>query len=142
MIACTPGSARAAVASRLAKWRSRLLAWIEDRTDATDAAYFAAHAFVREAAGPTGQLSGTLSRDFLAWYFLGSSYLVELNPGSELATGAAKAEAALGQSILLDPKFAGDVNQTGAYEGSRSSPSSMRGRRAGSASCRSTRRTS
>jgi Zn-dependent protease with chaperone function len=87
-------------------WHDRLLSWIEDRSQSTTPAYLAAHEFVRGQVDAAGQLVAPLDGDALAWYFLGTSYLRDTKAGQPADTSASRAEAALRQSIKLDPAFA------------------------------------
>jgi Zn-dependent protease with chaperone function len=87
-------------------WRGRLLAWIGDRTPATDPAYRAARAFAREQATAQGELPPELSRDALAWYFLGSGWMEEAGEDSGRRWLLPRAEQALRRSLQLDANFA------------------------------------
>ena len=88
-------------------WRQRLWNWIDDRSDNTTPAYYAAWEFMKGQAGPDGKLAPPLVGDAFAWYLLGSALGWD---AAKDRTGAkalyAKAEAALRQSLALDPKFA------------------------------------
>jgi Zn-dependent protease with chaperone function len=88
-------------------WRGRLLAWVHDRGNQTDAAFLAAYAFVLKEAEPSGELRGALAGDALAWYLLGSAYLHQRAASREEANQQARrAEQALRRSLRLDPQFA------------------------------------
>jgi Zn-dependent protease with chaperone function/Flp pilus assembly protein TadD len=83
-------------------WRVRLKAWFGDRGHAVDAAYEAAHDFMRKQATAQGELPASLANDALAWYLLGGAFLY----GTDKTEDAAKAERALRRSIELEPNFA------------------------------------
>jgi Zn-dependent protease with chaperone function len=87
-------------------WRQRLRSWISDPSHRTDAAYNAARAFVKDQAKENGELLPPLAEDALAWYFLGSAYILDRAPGADLHRQAARGEAALRRSLQLDPAFA------------------------------------
>lgn len=87
-------------------WRQRLLDWIGDRSQQTDAAYLAVTMFMKDQANANGDLTGDLGRDALAWYFLGSYYLWEAPKAEARESAAKKAEACLRRSLALDDKFA------------------------------------
>lgn len=88
-------------------WRVRLLDWINDRGHSTDEAYKAVWAFTMAQANAAGELPPALAGDALAWYFLGSGYLMSANTEGAATTAAEdRAEKALRKSLLLDSKFA------------------------------------
>src|SRR5262245_10850294 len=49
-------------------WRRRLRDWIGDRTENTNAAYYAAWEFLKKQANPAGELPQSFAADELAWY--------------------------------------------------------------------------
>jgi Zn-dependent protease with chaperone function/cytochrome c-type biogenesis protein CcmH/NrfG len=88
------------------KWRSRLLAWMVERSHNPDAAYEAARSFMRRQADAAGNLPQPLAEDAVAWYLLGSAYLYEPVKDAEQIEAGRKAEQAFRRSLQLDPKFA------------------------------------
>jgi Zn-dependent protease with chaperone function len=88
-------------------WRERMLSWIDDKSQQTDAAFEAASRFVRSQSPDGISLPAPWADDFFAWYQLGNSHLrdsasIKKNP---IATGQS-AESAFRQCVRLNPKFA------------------------------------
>jgi Zn-dependent protease with chaperone function len=84
-------------------WRERLLPWLGDPGDASEAAFEAAQKMLAQRGGPAVQLAPPLDQDYFAWYILGSGVLRE---ESNRQVGARRAEPAFRKSIELDPAFA------------------------------------
>lgn len=89
-------------------WRPRLLGWINDRSDATDAAFLAARDLFVQQATAKDELPRAVAQDAFAWYLLGSGLMRQLDAatGKPDPRGATRAEAAFRRSLQLDPKFA------------------------------------
>lgn len=89
------------------QWRLRLLSWIGDRSQATDAAFDAAREFFGREVGEGQSLPEWLNGDAYAWYVWNGALMRR-----EAADPAARhklvdqAEAAIRRSLELDPQFA------------------------------------
>ncbi len=84
-------------------WKERLTSWFGDRTRQTDEAYRAAERFARSQANAAGELPQKYTRDYLAWYFLGGSYMLDTSYGPR---DPGRAEMAYRWCTLVAPKFA------------------------------------
>jgi Zn-dependent protease with chaperone function len=89
------------------QWRPRLLAWIVDRGQSTEAAYGAAREFISREAHEKESLPDWLDGDAFAWYVWGGALLrrTERDPAA-VNRNLELAESAFRKSIQLDHRFA------------------------------------
>src|SRR5439155_27006756 len=87
-------------------WRKRLLDWIGDKSRVTDEAYQAARLFFKGNADTSGELTAGYAKDALAWYFLSSRELIDVQDKNQLDAAWQRSERALKRALALDPNFA------------------------------------
>ncbi len=86
-------------------WRQRLLAWIEDRSRRSDAAYDSASDFMKSQENSEGGLPPPLTDDSLAWFLLGRAQLRAGRTGDKKEAAQA-AERDFRKCVELNPEFA------------------------------------
>jgi Zn-dependent protease with chaperone function len=86
-------------------WRSRLSAWMGDRSRNPEPAFDAARVFLKSEYR-NGEFPPALKDDALAWYLLASTSIREIAKQGDAVAAGKSAEKALRRSLQLDPNFA------------------------------------
>ncbi len=88
-------------------WRERLISWLGDRSDRTNAAFDAARQFIKQQAGADGELPAWIAQDAFGWYMLGGACLyAAMDDRAAQQQQFTAAERTFRRSLQLDSQFA------------------------------------